>query len=35
VFGKCYNGMELLKDIEEDGSEDGKPKAVYKIENCG
>merc|ERR1712196_520229 len=35
VFGEVVEGMKLLRTMEAQGSESGKPKAVVRIEDCG
>lgn len=35
VFGKVVDGMDLVKGIEECGSQSGKPKAQIFISDCG
>lgn len=35
VFGELIEGEEVLKQIEESGSDSGKPKNTIKITECG
>jgi len=35
VFGKCIEGLDLVKKIESYGSDSGKPKAKVVIADCG
>ena len=35
VFGKVKEGMEVVKDIEQYGSQSGIPKALCQITDCG
>ncbi|KAF8306783.1 putative cyclophilin [Clavulina sp. PMI_390] len=35
VFGEVAEGMELIKEIEAQGSQSGTPKAKVEIESCG
>jgi peptidylprolyl isomerase len=35
VFGKVTAGMDLVKKIETQGSDSGKPKAAVTISDCG
>lgn len=35
VFGRVIRGMQVVREIEKQGSEDGTPKAVVKIADCG
>ena len=35
VFGKMISGFEVLDQIEDAGSGNGKPKKVVKIVDCG
>jgi cyclophilin family peptidyl-prolyl cis-trans isomerase len=35
VFGEVTGGMDLVKKIEDSGSESGKPKAPIVISDCG
>lgn len=35
VFGKVTDGMDIVKAIEERGSNDGTPKSTVKIVDCG
>jgi peptidylprolyl isomerase len=35
VFGEMIDGENVLNDMESNGSQDGRPKAIYKITDCG
>jgi len=35
VFGKVTKGMDILKQIESNGSDSGRPKAPVTISDCG
>ena len=35
VFGEVIGGYEIVKNIEENGSEDGTPRAKVIISDCG
>jgi len=35
VFGEVVEGMQLLRKMEAQGQESGKPKAVVRIDDCG
>ena len=35
VFGKVVKGLKLLSDIEKQGTEEGEPKKVVEITDCG
>ena len=35
VFGKVIEGMDVVKQIEEQGSQSGQPKQKIVIEKCG
>ena len=35
VFGEMIDGENVLKELESNGSKDGKPKIVLKISDCG
>lgn len=35
VFGELVDGENVLKELESNGSKDGKPKVILKISDCG
>ena len=35
VFGELVEGEEVLKEIENNGTREGKPKVDIKITDCG
>lgn len=35
VFGKVVNGVEIVKEIEKQGSQSGQTKQKIEITNCG
>jgi peptidylprolyl isomerase len=35
VFGEVIEGENILKELEANGSQDGRPKALFKISDCG
>ena len=35
VFGRVVQGLDIVQQIEAQGSKSGKPKALVRIEACG
>jgi peptidylprolyl isomerase len=35
VFGRVVSGMDIVQKIEAEGTKNGKPKSMIRIEKCG
>ena len=35
VFGEVVDGTKVLEELENNGSQDGTPKAAFQIVDCG
>jgi len=35
VFGRVVSGMDVVQKIEAEGTKNGKPKSMIRIEQCG